>query len=327
MITFASSTLSRGGSLASRTRAAPRSRVSITESSSSAAVIGANSTSASVIPPWRIASKEAVWAGVSSGSRGPTSEVSASPIPRPARTCGITVHAADAEGRKASARTPAPTRAQPVIARSLASPRSRVPTSAETGTIATTRAASSGDSDHPETSRRTSRNNTALSAAETRASAVAGPSWMRSRVGGFSCRPAWDGDSGTIGSPREARNAAAESAPTGACTRKIARQSSNSVRSPPKAGPAAAPSTAAEVQSRSRSRSPAVRKAKPQTSPAAAPSACSPRRMRSGASEPTRPHPNPAAAKTTKPAAPRRLEPICRRRRSAGISAAASTSV
>ena len=108
------------------------------------------------------------------------SDVRARPMPRPARTCGSTVHATDADGRNASATTPAPTRAQPAVARTRGSPRIRIPTSAAAGTIATTNAASSGDSDHPDTSKSTSRNSTALSAAETSASAIAAPSWMRS---------------------------------------------------------------------------------------------------------------------------------------------------
>ena len=67
MIGSTRSIFSRGGSSASRTAAALRSRASAMPESSALAVTGASTTSATVIPQWRTASSRAASAGVALG--------------------------------------------------------------------------------------------------------------------------------------------------------------------------------------------------------------------------------------------------------------------
>ena len=69
-------------------------------------------------------SRETSWR-VRSGISSPESAGSAIPIPTPARTCGATVHQAEAPGRSARQPTPPATSRQPATARVSASPHPR----------------------------------------------------------------------------------------------------------------------------------------------------------------------------------------------------------
>ena len=133
----------------------------------------------------------------------------------------------------ASARVPAPTRRTVGPARSAA-----------TGTAVTASAATAGELRQPSTSSSTKRNNAAVSAADSSASARLARTCGRSgavssvsRCLGTTC-------------PRSEIAAGSASSTTGICTTKIARHENAEVKSPPITGPRAAPATPAVLPGR-----------------------------------------------------------------------------
>ena len=128
---------------------------------------GARAASAMAMPAQRIDSSRATSWRVRSGISSPERAGSAMPIPAPARTCGTTVHQAEAAGSSARQPTPPATSRQPAIARVCGLPGSREERIAATGRTLTASAAASGSMLQPETSSRTTRKITAVSEAES----------------------------------------------------------------------------------------------------------------------------------------------------------------
>ena len=125
---------------------------------------------------------------------------------------------------------PPATSRQPATARVTGAPRMNDPATAASGRTVTAAAAASGSTLQPLISNRTSRNTTAVSAPDSRVSAIAASTSLGGR--GRCSRTVAIGVASSAGAAASA---------IGACTRKIARQSNASVRMPPSAGPAAVP--------------------------------------------------------------------------------------
>ena len=123
--------------------------------------------------------------------------------------------------------------------------RTREASRAATGSTLTARAAASGSMLQPETSSRTTRKMTAVSAAESSARAIAGRRHGPRRSG-----RARSASRHARGAAPPAGRPAAPGSTIGTWARKIARQSKASVRAPPSAGPTATPKTDAATQSR-----------------------------------------------------------------------------
>ena len=93
------------------------------------------------------------------------------PIPTPASSWGTIVHSTDASGSSARQLMPPATRRQPPTARVDAAPRRKEPAIAASGSTLTAAAAASGSTLQPLMRSSTSRNTSAVSAPESRASA------------------------------------------------------------------------------------------------------------------------------------------------------------
>jgi len=171
----------------------------------------------------------------------------------------------------------------------------REDSSAAIGSAVTAPAAASGSTLKPATSSRTSRNSTAVNAAETRASATAGPVRNGSRSSASS--------GGSSGSRHEAIAAATA---IGAWTMKTHCHDRTCVTAPPSAGPAAVPKTAAAVH---RCRPSRPTPAKAATRPAAPPTAWNERATSRTPSESEAAHASEATANRAKPATPSRAGP------------------
>ena len=207
--------------------------------------------------------------------------------------------------------------ALPTAARTRASPRTRVPTTAPSGITLTVAAAAIGDTLQPATSSRTRRKRTALSAADTSARASAG----RHENGGGDPGIARCAGAGPMST------ATAASAAIGAWKMKIASQEKTSVSAPPSAGPIAVPSTAAPAHSRRPGPSPPPRIANTAIRPPAPPSAW-PARATSSVVEVARSaHANDATAISASPPAPIARTETAPAARSSGSRATASTRV
>jgi len=181
----------------------------------------------------------------------------------------------------------------------------------------TVAAAAIGEMLHPATSRSTSRNRTALSAADTIASASAG------RQANGSGEAGTDRCSG-IG-PASAATAA--TAAIGAWNTKIACHENSSVSTPPSAGPMAVPSTAAPAHMRRPAPSPPPRIANTAMRPPAPPRACSARPASRVVRSVESAHRTDAAAMSARPPAPIARTETRPAARSSGRSARASTRV
>ena len=264
-------------------------------------ISGASAARAIAIPAWRIERSRATSWRVRSGISSPERAGRAIPIPAPARTCGMTVHHAEAAGSSARQPTPPATRRQPAIARVSGSPGSRDETTAAAGSTLTASAAASGSMLQPETSSRTTRKITAVRDAESSARAAAARNG-RGPVGRSGSRPS----AGATRSRRAASRATSSPGSTiGAWARKIARQEKAWVRAPPRAGPTAIPNTEAATHIRRPGPGrPPSSSSKAPTSPPAAPSAWIPRRASSTPSALEAPQPIEAAMKSASPAAP-----------------------
>ena len=167
---------SPGAGAGSRARSRRRAPLALSVAESRLlATIGASTSSASAMPAWRATSRRAASRGSRSGMSSPASAGSASPMPAPARSWGAITHHSDASGSSARQSVPAATSRQPVAARIRGSPFALRVASALSGRTETAIAAASGSSFQPATSSSTSRNRTAVSAADRSARATSGP--------------------------------------------------------------------------------------------------------------------------------------------------------
>ena len=268
-------------------------------------------------------SSRALSCRVRSGISSPERAGSASPIPAPASTWGTTVNQAEAPGRSARQPTPPATITQPATALISGSPGSREEAIAAIGSTLTARAAASGSMLQPETSRSTTRKMTAVSEAESSASATAGRQGKGEEASPAS-RTAVSADSVRA----TCRATSSPGSTIGACAKKIARHENAWVSAPPSAGPIAIPKTDAATHMRRPGPGlPPSRSANAETNPAAPPSAWTPRRTSSRPSELEAPQPSDATRNRAKPAAPTGASPKRRQSRVAGSRASARMAV